>query len=414
MIECRFSLELTKNGIQKSVYAKTGEVNSRMLVVTLTQNGKVYDLEEHTAVVFLETGENFSAKIVNDTVQAVIPDAFSEPQVRICELRISKGDKVLYSPKFEIVFEESFGNKAESESLENGVRYVIKSEHDADNSHTIGMISSLRAFLDNTASKETVTNHYDEMNAGFRTRDEILNNYAKRTDANIVSLQESTRELKATAHTHTNKSLLDKLSTSEDGELLFDGELIKGSGGGSAALDVEVKTNTEDEYVLEITTNTEVITTPNLKGKPAYQSAVDGGYKGTEEEFNSVLADIGISKRPYTTHTIPADMIFIAEVSSNSLGIFSYDQEIGEREIKAIRVKFSDGEILDIRDMHRLDDIPYVLNVHRPYYSSSTGDYCFGIITFSTNAQGDMFKNSVVESIESGEFESLEVDYYTD
>lgn len=149
------------------------------------------------------------------------------------------------------------------------------------------------------------------------------------------------------------------------------------------------------------------------KGKSAYQSAVDGGYKGTEEEFNSTLADIGMNKRPYTTHTIPAKMIFILETNSGSLGIYSYDQEIGEHEIKAIRVKLIDEGILDMRNMHQLDDIPYILNVHRAYISL-TGDFCLGIITFLTDSQGDMFKNSVVESIENGEFESLEVDYYTD
>lgn len=62
-----------------------------------------------------------------------------------------------------------------------------------------------------------------------------------------------------------NADTLDKLTTSEDGTLLFDGKKIEGVGG-SSSLDVEVKTDTEDEYVLEIITDTETITTPNLKG----------------------------------------------------------------------------------------------------------------------------------------------------
>jgi hypothetical protein len=36
MIECRFTLELTKNGVQKTIYAKSGELNSRKVVITLT------------------------------------------------------------------------------------------------------------------------------------------------------------------------------------------------------------------------------------------------------------------------------------------------------------------------------------------------------------------------------------------
>lgn len=52
-----------------------------------------------------------------------------------------------------------------------------------------------------------------------------------------------------------------------------------GSSGGSASLDVEVKTDTEDEYVLEIITDTETITTPNLKG----QDGKSGVYVGSGE-----------------------------------------------------------------------------------------------------------------------------------
>lgn len=70
-----------------------------------------------------------------------------------------------------------------------------------------------------------------------------------------------------------NADTLNKLTTSVDGNLLFDGEEIKSSG---SVLDVEVKTDTEDEYVLELTTPNETITTPNLKGK----QGVSGVYVG--------------------------------------------------------------------------------------------------------------------------------------
>lgn len=239
MIECRFSLEVTKNGIQKSVYAKAGEVNARTLIVTLTQNGKVCDLSNCTAMIFLENGNKFDAEIVGNTVNAVIPNAFAVPQVRICELRLSynNSESVIYSPMFELVIEESLGNKAEGESLVDGVQYVIKQEHDSANSHYISMISGLEDILDSKASTETV------------------------------------EDLRSVAHSHSNKNTLNKLTTSADGNLLFDGEEIKSSG---SVLDVEVKTDTEDEYVLELTTPNETITTPNLKGK----QGVSGVYVG--------------------------------------------------------------------------------------------------------------------------------------
>ena len=127
MIECKFSLDLTKNGIQKTVYAKAGEQNARKLIVTLTHSGCVFVLasqeKTYSAKVFLETGENFEAEVVGNTVQAVIPNAFPEPQIRVCELRVSHGNEVIFSPMFELIIEDSLGNKAESESLEIGVRY---------------------------------------------------------------------------------------------------------------------------------------------------------------------------------------------------------------------------------------------------------------------------------------------------
>ena len=194
MIECRFSLEVTKNGIQKSVYAKAGEVNARTLVVTLTQNGKVCELSDCTAMVFLENGNSFDAEIVGNTVNAVIPNAFAVPQVRICELRLSynNSESVIYSPMFELVIEESLGNKAEGESLVDGVQYVIKQEHDSANSHYISMVSGLRDALDST--------------------------------------DKSIEELRSVAHSHSNKNTLDKLAESANGKLLFNGKEIGQTG----------------------------------------------------------------------------------------------------------------------------------------------------------------------------------------
>jgi hypothetical protein len=191
-----------------------------MLIITLSHNGKVYELEGHSAMVFLESGENFLADIVDNTVQAVIPNAFPEPQVRVCELRISKGDKVIYTPMFEIVFEVSLGNIAETESLVDGVKYIIKAEHDREDSHSISMVANLRDTLDSKASAETVTK-------AFSDRDAVLDAYVKKTDGAITNLNVDVNLLKETSHSHSNKSALDKLSD-KDGTLAYNDKVISG------------------------------------------------------------------------------------------------------------------------------------------------------------------------------------------
>lgn len=244
MVECRFSLELTKNGIQKTIYAKAGEVNSRALIATLTQNGKVYNLTDCSAIIFLENGDNFEAEIVGDTIKAIIPNAFPEPQIRVCELRLSRNnsESVLYSPMFELVFEDSLGNKAEGESLENGVQYVIKQEHDKTHSHTMDMIKDLAEEFGKKTDVNTTEALREYVDEGVKAVDASLQTYATRTDANIINLQTQDNEfrnkiaiLEDKAHRHSNKSVLDNLSDS-NGKLLYNGKVIEGGSSTGSSL----------------------------------------------------------------------------------------------------------------------------------------------------------------------------------
>lgn len=64
--------------------------------------------------------------------------------------------------------------------------------------------------------------------------------------------------------------------------------------------EITVAKNTEDEYTLNVKSYAGEFETPNLKGEDGvdgdagvYATAVKYGYKGTEEEFNQALADIG-------------------------------------------------------------------------------------------------------------------------
>ncbi len=123
MVDYKFSLELTKNGIQKSIHAKAGENNSRRLVITLTEAGKIFALGGLNAKVFLEDGKYLenAASVVGNTVEVVIPkELVSAEGVRFCEIKIFRDDMELYSPMIEIIVEKSFGNISEEEAAALG------------------------------------------------------------------------------------------------------------------------------------------------------------------------------------------------------------------------------------------------------------------------------------------------------
>lgn len=123
MVEYKFSLELTKNGIQKSVHAKAGEGNLRKLVITLTEAGKVFELAGLNARIFLEDGRYIEdgVLIAGNTVEFILPDALTAHEgIRFFEIKIFKDDDVLYSPMVELIVEKSFGNISYEEATELG------------------------------------------------------------------------------------------------------------------------------------------------------------------------------------------------------------------------------------------------------------------------------------------------------
>lgn len=128
MIECKFSLELTRNGIQKSIYAKTGEEDGRKAVITLTESGKVFDASAYKLRMFFDD-KSYSDKVelVNGCVEFVLPAALtSSAGERLCELKLSKGDRAaIYSPVFRVLVEGSIGAAAEEEAKPVGdpIRY---------------------------------------------------------------------------------------------------------------------------------------------------------------------------------------------------------------------------------------------------------------------------------------------------
>ena len=123
MIECKFTLDLSKNGIQKTVHAKAGEQNARKLIITLTHSGGVFDVQDCSAEVYFDTNAFSQAEIRNNAVEFTIPAGLAEGTIT-CELKIFKGDtQAIFSPMFEVVVEESIGNNGEAQALGEPIVY---------------------------------------------------------------------------------------------------------------------------------------------------------------------------------------------------------------------------------------------------------------------------------------------------
>lgn len=322
MIDYKFSLELTKNGIQKRIHAKAGESNSRRLVITLTESGKVMSLDGLSASVFFEnsTKAKNNPERINDVFVFVLPSELTAQEgTRICELKITHDNNVIFSPMFEVVVEKSLGNVSPDYVVEVGeaVRYqeaiTISTDeklemtdndsfvvhdayegkikrylwkkfwelHNASNSHHMNMVSGLiPTFSDRDQRFE---DHVDENNQKFAELDGKNENQDAKIHTNLIDIEylkynynelseylynivsSDIADLQNLKHSHTNKSVIDKFSE-QDGKLLFDKKPIESTGTGSTYIDVEIKSDTDDEYVLEIKTDNKVITTPNLKG----------------------------------------------------------------------------------------------------------------------------------------------------
>lgn len=60
---------------------------------------------------------------------------------------------------------------------------------------------------------------------------------------------------------------------------------------------------------MAITINGKKVAGVGAPGKSAYQAAVDGGYTGTESEFNTLLANATTKPKSYLI-TLPASVIY--------------------------------------------------------------------------------------------------------
>lgn len=152
--------------------------------------------------------------------------------------------------------------------------------------------------------------------------------------------------------------------------------------------------------------NGNIIDIPAIKGKSAYQSAVDGGYKGTEEEFNSLLANIGCPIERPTKTTEPVDLRGVITLNIPLTGGFTVENSWGllpetpvGKEIVSIEFRTApDGDWVDIRNMHAVDNNPFILDMSRVY--DRNGMTAFAIVCpVDTNTTNYIY-NAVNENLD--------------
>lgn len=277
MIEVKFSLELTKNGVQKCIHAKSGEENSRKAVITLTENGKVFDAAGYYVKVYFDNGKHVDTEddrklvtVENGCISFVIPyDLVAEEGERLCEVQISKDNRILYSPVFKVLVEQSLGQHGVSEPVGDVTRYqeVIPDLMPKDDIF-LGDEIAVYTPKDELTTKRKVSSlpfgkkleneaQIERINASDVDELKRLSEgeYAAAIDANTKA-----------RHNHSNKSILDKFTLDDNGGLLFDNNPIEAEGVGET-VDPRVTTAQTAALLLEDSGTYVSIETPDVASK---------------------------------------------------------------------------------------------------------------------------------------------------
>ncbi len=149
-------------------------------------------------------------------------------------------------------------------------------------------------------------------------------------------------------HTHENKDIIDKLSE-DNGTLTYNGKTIGGSGERPTA----TKTFSFDETIL-------------------YPDSM------TISECLTVISTDAIEDIPVGT------------------------------EIKTIEFKRENGEWVDIHGMFEIDDVPYILNMHKAYFSEQYQVYFYAMVSFPNGI------NSIANEVGNYMITATRITYYTD
>lgn len=116
-------LDVTKPGIQATIYLKRGEVVSRLIVITLVSDTELVQLPEGATAVFRATKPDGNivfndCEIAGSTIKHLVSkQTISESGYVSCDLAVYDADgAILYSPRFDIYVQDSLYEDAAIES----------------------------------------------------------------------------------------------------------------------------------------------------------------------------------------------------------------------------------------------------------------------------------------------------------
>ena len=115
MVDYRFTLELTDYTVQKRITVIQGEVAARKFIINFSENGKPYQLNPYSIVVFRMTTPSgkdiFNNCVVNGNTVEYIPTSTSIAEEGLCkawvEIYGNDSTEVLYSPGLELYIKEN-------------------------------------------------------------------------------------------------------------------------------------------------------------------------------------------------------------------------------------------------------------------------------------------------------------------
>lgn len=126
-----------------------------------------------------------------------------------------------------------------------------------------------------------------------------------------------------TLHTHSNKEVLNKLSASNTGILLYNGnEVGKPASNGKSAYEVAIDNGfdgTESEWLASLKGETGDQGNTGSEGKSAYEIAVQNGFEGTELEWlNSLKGETGSAGEKGETGASGSDGLSAYQIAVNN------------------------------------------------------------------------------------------------
>lgn len=131
MVEEKFSIDLTKNGVQKTIYAKQGDTGLRKMSITLTSNGKVVSLAGYSLKALYDNDTYVSLENEGNPIEILLDGVICQSVgEHYCEILVYSEDNTqkLYSSQFRIIVEATIGGEDEAEVAQNPDHYVLAEE----------------------------------------------------------------------------------------------------------------------------------------------------------------------------------------------------------------------------------------------------------------------------------------------